>query len=75
MFIVFTKCLLLITLQIKVAKKELLDGVFQVDIGNRQFSFIVKAEVIHCIPFSSLYPILFISFCNSYATSETTPRI
>jgi len=39
----------------RVAKNQLLDGVFQVHIDNRQFVFFVKSVAIHSVPFSSLY--------------------
>jgi len=39
----------------RVAKKELLDGVFQINIDAKQFLFLVKTEVIHTVSFSSLY--------------------
>lgn len=39
----------------QLAKKALLDGVFQINIDNRQFVYIVKSEVIHTVSFADLY--------------------
>lgn len=39
----------------QLAKRALLDGVFQIHLENRQFIWIVKTEVIHCVSFSDLY--------------------
>jgi len=39
----------------RVAKNELLDGVFQIHVGNRQFVYLVKSVAIHSVPFSALY--------------------
>jgi len=39
----------------RVAKKELLDGVFQIHLDSRQFAFLVKGDIIHTVSFSSLY--------------------
>jgi len=39
----------------RVAKRELLDGVFQIRLDHNQFIFLVKSEPIHTASFSALY--------------------
>jgi hypothetical protein len=39
----------------QLAKRALLDGVFQIHIDNRQFVWLVKTDVIHTVSFSDLY--------------------
>jgi len=39
----------------QLAKKSLLDGVFQIHLDNRQFVWLVKTDVIHSVSFSDLY--------------------
>jgi len=41
----------------QLAKKALLDGVFQINLDKGVFHYLVKTDVVHTVPFSNLYDV------------------